>query len=76
MVSVMKEDCPCCQSAVRRVAEILAECKQNGMEAAEIIKEIETTDFDHCKDCWNKYHHGERDKDYEERGRFSCQQRN
>jgi len=20
----------------------------------------------HCEDCWNKWHHGERDKDFEE----------
>lgn len=26
--------------------------------------------LDHCEACWNRYHNGERDKDYEERGRF------
>lgn len=70
MALILEPNCHCCQYYANRTKKLLDECRQNGMEAAEIMEELrKSNSFDHCKSCWMKWHDNGMN-DYEERGRF------
>ena len=56
---IVHPNCKCCQFFVQRSGFEMGQ-KLESVKDLEKFKRL----THHCEDCWNKFHHGERDKDY------------
>lgn len=60
MTFMLQQNCKCCQFFMDRSG--IETYKLDSVKNIEHFKKV----MHHCEDCWNKWHHGERDKDFEE----------
>ena len=72
MPFVVRQDCPCCRKGtekIKRITEDLhKECEEKGLNpvtaAFDKVSEFKNI-YSHCEPCWNRYHGGKRDKDFD-----------
>jgi len=60
-VFVVQRNCPCCQKAAKLFQHLVEKYGIDNIPKEELIR----AQF-HCEDCWNKYHNGLRNGDWED----------
>jgi hypothetical protein len=71
MPSMIHPDCHCCQLANKEFDDYIENFKylskkEYMQKIEEFFKNRDILWGGHCEDCWNKYHNGLRDKDYDD----------